>query len=120
MMDVIGGASLIAGSVLILLAAVGAVRFDDIYARMHAAAKAPALGVLLIGLGAATMIRTTPAMVALGLVVVLQLVTSPVGAHLLGRAVYHGQQPELDGIDELAAARPLGDDQTPETAKPPA
>ena len=42
MMDLIGGILLIVGALFILLAAVGVVRFDDIYARMHAGAKAPA------------------------------------------------------------------------------
>ena len=44
-MNTIGGLFLIAGSSLILLAGIGVIRFDDIYARMHAGAKAPALGV---------------------------------------------------------------------------
>ncbi len=36
------------------------------------------------------------------LVVVLQLVTGPVGTHLLGRAVYRRLRPPLTGVDELA------------------
>ena len=110
MMDVVGGFFLIGGSFLILLAAVGVVRFDDIYARMHAGAKAPALGVLMIGVGAAVTIGTTQAVVTAALVIVLQLVTSPVGAHLLGRAIYHEERPSVDGVDELAANAPLQPD----------
>ena len=101
-MDLLGGIVLVVGSLLILLAAVGAVRFDDIYARMHVAAKAPALGVLLVGAGAGLTIRTTTATVAVILVVVLQLVTGSVGAHMLGRSVYRRLRPPLDGPDELA------------------
>lgn len=101
-MDVVGGLFLIVGAFLILLAGVGVLRFDDAYARMHAGAKAPALGVLLIGVGAAATIRTTQAVVVLVLVIVLQLVTSPVGAHLLGRAIYNGDRPDIDAVDELA------------------
>ena len=41
-------------------------------------------------------------MVAAVLVVVLQLIAGPVGAHILGRAVYRRVQPELAGPDELA------------------
>jgi multicomponent Na+:H+ antiporter subunit G len=69
---------------------------------MHAAAKAPALGVLLIGTGTALTIRSTGAVIVAGLVVALQLITGPVGAHLLGRAVYTQMHPELDGPDDLA------------------
>jgi multicomponent Na+:H+ antiporter subunit G len=103
-MDVLGGIFLIVGSLFILLAGVGVVRFDDIYARMHAGAKAPALGVLGVGLGAALTIRTTAAVVTVILVIVLQLIAGPVGSHILGRSVYRRLQPHLDGPDELADA----------------
>jgi multicomponent Na+:H+ antiporter subunit G len=101
-MDLIGGAVLIVGAVFILLAGVGVVRFDHVFARMHAAAKAPALGVLLIGVGTVLTIRTVQATVAVALVVVLQLIAGPVGTHMLGRAVYRRMQPPLGGPDQLA------------------
>ena len=41
------------GSIFVLLAAIGVVRFDDVLARMHALSKASTLGVLLMLLGAA-------------------------------------------------------------------
>lgn len=109
-MDTVGGVFLVLGSLLILLAAVGVIRFDDIYARMHAGAKAPALGVIAIGIGIALTIRTTAAIVAVVLVIVLQLIAGPVGAHMLGRSVYRQLQPELDGPDELAEAEAPTDD----------
>jgi multicomponent Na+:H+ antiporter subunit G len=101
-MDMIGGIAMVVGAVLVLLAGVGVVRFDDVYARMHAAAKAPALGVLLVGVGTVASIRTVQAAVAVSLVVVLQLIAGPVGTHMLGRAVYRRVQPPLDGPDQLA------------------
>ena len=101
-MDLIGGIALVVGAVLVLLAGVGVVRFDDVYARMHAAAKAPALGILLVGLGTVVSIRTVQAVVAVTLVVVLQLIAGPVGTHMLGRAVYRRVQPPLSGPDQLA------------------
>ena len=100
-LDVAGGICLVAGSVLILIAAIGVVRFDDVYARVHAAAKAPTLAVLLVAAGAGLTIRTTQAVVTALLVVVLQLIAGPVGAHLLGRAIYRVLGPALDGPDEL-------------------
>ncbi len=101
-MDQIGGVVLVLGSLFILLAAVGTLRFDDVYARMHAAAKGPALGVLLTGIGTASMIRSVAATVAVTLVIVLQLLTGSVGSHMLGRSVYRSIRPPLDGPDELA------------------
>ena len=102
--DVVASVLLVFGAALILLAGVGVWRFDDIYARMHAAAKAPTLGILTIALGVALAVRSTVALVTALLVVVLQLVTGPVGTHLLGRAVYRRLRPPLDGVDELAEA----------------
>ncbi len=85
-----------------LLAGVGVVRFDDSFSRMHAAAKAPALGFVCLGLGTVLSIRTVQAVVVVVLVVVLQLIAGPVSAHLLGRAVYRRLRPDLGGVDELA------------------
>lgn len=104
MSDIIGAAFLIGGASLILLAAVGVLRFRDTYARMHAAAKAPTLGIMLLSIGAAIMIGTSAATIAVILVIVLQLIAGPVGTHVLGRSVYRRIKPPLDGPDELADA----------------
>lgn len=103
-MDVLGGVLLVLGAGFVLLAGVGVVRFGDTFSRMHAAAKAPALGVIGLGLGAALSIGSAQAVVAAFLVVVLQLIAGPVAAHLLGRAVYRTARPALTGPDELAAS----------------
>ena len=100
-MDIVAGVFLIIGASFIALAGVGVFRFDDTFSRMHAAAKAPALGLLCIGIGTVLSIRTVPATVVVGLVVVLQLLAGPVSSHLLGRSVYLRARPELQGRDEL-------------------
>ncbi len=105
-MDTVAGLLLVTGSILILLAGVGVVRFTDIYARMHAAAKAPVLAIVLIALGVSLAVRTAAAIITSILVIILQLLAGPVGAHILGRAVYIQDQPPLDGPDELADAPP--------------
>ena len=110
MTDILGGLLLIVGSAFILLAAIGVVRFDDIYARMHAAAKAPALGVICIGVGASLIIGSLDALIVAVLVVVLQLISGPVGAHILARSVYRRLDPHLDGPDELARDEANADD----------
>jgi multicomponent Na+:H+ antiporter subunit G len=103
-LELIGGVLLIVGALFVLLAAVGVLRFDTIYARIHAGAKGPTLGILAIGSGTAFRVHETTVVVTAILVVVLQLIAGPVGAHLLGRAVYRKLRPELDGLDELADA----------------
>lgn len=101
-MDIASGVLMVFGSGLVLLAGVGAARSWGIYARMHSAAMAPTLGILAIAIGLAVAVRSTTAFVTALLVVVSQLVTGPVGTHLLARAVYRRMRPELDDIDELA------------------
>lgn len=105
-MDTVGDIFLVVGASWSLLAAIGIVRFEDVFFRMHAGTKATTLGVALIVLGAALKFNATVA-AKLVLVVVLAYLTIPVGAHLVGRAVYHHRGDahiQIDTIDELAEA----------------
>jgi multicomponent Na+:H+ antiporter subunit G len=101
---------LLSGCLLALLAAIGLHRFPDVLCRMHAATKPAALGVLLICVGAAATFTARGAWVKLLLVVVLQFLTNPVGAHMVGRAAYRSGIPltEATVMDELG--RPAGMD----------
>jgi multicomponent Na+:H+ antiporter subunit G len=76
----------VAGSMLALIGAFGTHRFTDTFARMHAATKPVTLGVLLIGAGAALQAQDTGDVAKIGLAMLLQLITAPLGMHLLGRA----------------------------------
>ena len=108
--DTIGGICLIAGALFALVAGIGGHKFQDPYSRMHAAAKSPTLGLILVAVGAALTIRTFPAVATVFLVVVLQLLTSPVGTHLAGRAVHLQVDVPLDGPDELRRDEEAVDD----------
>lgn len=101
-LDAVGGVALIAGALFALLAAIGVHKFRDPYSRMHAAAKSPTLGLLLVAVGAGLRIRTFEAVATLVLVVILQFLTSPVGTHLAGRAVHLRVKVPQDGLDELS------------------
>jgi multicomponent Na+:H+ antiporter subunit G len=101
-MNVVAGIFLIVGSLLTMIGGIGVVRFNDLMSRVHAAAKAPTLGLLLVAIGAAIEIGSGKAVVTLLLVVVLQLFTSPVATHVLARASYGQVDIELDGGDDLA------------------
>ena len=102
MTSVVAGILIVAGSVFTMLAGVGALRFSDVYARMHPAAKGPTLGLLLVAVGAALELRSPAVGLALALVVILQFLAAPVGAHLLGRAIHQRLPLTGDEIDELA------------------
>lgn len=100
-MDTVSSVLIVAGAALAMLGGIGAVRFPDVLSRMHAAAKAPTLGLLLVALGAAIDIGTLLAWTTLTLVVILQLMSSPVGAHALSRASRRQTPVSLDGRDDL-------------------
>jgi len=110
--DVISAALLLAGSSLALIAALGLVRLPDVFSRMHAATKPSTLGILLLVVGAAMQLDNRSNQVKLLLVAVLQFITAPVAAHMIGRAAYRsGVNLERLVVDELAAS---GEDAPPE------
>jgi multicomponent Na+:H+ antiporter subunit G len=100
-MNLAGGILLVAGSLFVLIGAIGVVRFTSPTERLHAAAKGPTLGLLLLGAGTALTIRTTAAVAAVVLVIVLQLVAGPVGSHMLGRAI-HREESQTGGSNPRA------------------
>ena len=93
------------GAAWSLLAAVGVVRFEDVYSRMHAATKSTTLGLLLVLLGAALELEPGEAAKVL-LAGGLLFFTAPIGAHLVGRSVHQSGGPDvrIDAIDELRDA----------------
>jgi multicomponent Na+:H+ antiporter subunit G len=88
MIAVISGVFMITGAVLAVLAGAGLHRFEDVFARMHAATKPATLGLALVLVGAALQMPDAGSIVKLLLVVLLQFITAPVGSHLVGRAAY--------------------------------
>lgn len=84
----------IAGSTLALIGAIGTHRFDSVFTRMHAATKPVTLGLLLVGAGAALQMSDTGDVVKIALAISLQLVTAPLGMHLLGRAAGAAPSPD--------------------------
>jgi multicomponent Na+:H+ antiporter subunit G len=102
-----GAVLIVIGSVFSCLAALGILRFPDVYTRLHAASKAGPLGAGLVLLGAGvgsgdplTFIRT-----AIGLLFLI--LVSPVSAHLLARsALKSGVRPTSNtSIDDLEDSR---------------
>lgn len=87
LVDVASGVLLIAGSLLALVASIGLHRLPDTLARMHAATKPATLGVLLCAFGAVIQTDAVSTITKIVVVVVLQLVAAPIGAHVLGRAI---------------------------------
>jgi multicomponent Na+:H+ antiporter subunit G len=86
--EVIAVVLILGGVFLNITAAIGLLRLPDVLTRMHAASKPTMLGVLLVLIAAAVVLDTVDAYAKLALVAALQLVTTPTGSHMVGRAVW--------------------------------
>ena len=103
MIDVVSAVLLLSGVLLAIAAAIGLVRFPDVFSRMHAATKPSTLGLLLIVVGASLRMDDGSDAVKLLLVAAFQFVTAPVAAHMVGRAAYRAGTGDLDDLvaDEM-------------------
>jgi multicomponent Na+:H+ antiporter subunit G len=77
----------LAGASVALIAAIGVVRLRDARSAMHAATKPATLGILLIGAGAVLQLDDLSSVSKLVVIIALQFVTAPVGAHMLARGI---------------------------------
>ena len=100
---IVGSVLLVLGSALNLVAAIAVLRFRDLLSRQHAATKPQVLGLILAMLGMALIVGDVTLAWTAGLVVAFQLVTSPISAHMIGRAGYRtgGVVPSDLVVDEL-------------------
>lgn len=90
--DSVGLVLILFGAVLCVTAAIGLLRFNDLLTRMHAATKPQVLGVLLVLCGVALSKEGGLHIGMLLLVGVFQMLTIPVGAHMVGRAGFRTGQ----------------------------
>lgn len=103
-LDALGGVLILTGAAFGALAGIGQVRFADLFTRMHVATKPATLGLLLVALGAMFRIETQGAITLLVLSIILQFLTAPVSAHLVGRAAHRHGDWDRDAaiVDDLA------------------
>jgi multicomponent Na+:H+ antiporter subunit G len=87
MVDVLTATCFVIGALFAFVGALGLHRLADTRSRMHAATKPATLGVALCALGAALQLTSPSDVTKVFVIVVLQLVTAPIGAHMLGRSV---------------------------------
>lgn len=102
-MNVLAGLMILAGAALGALGGIGQVRFRDLFVRMHVATKPSTLGLLLVAAGAALRMGEARIVPLLGLTVLLQFLTAPVSAHLVGRSAHRRGEWDRDGavVDHL-------------------
>lgn len=88
LIDVLSGLLLVIGAFLTLAAGIGLVRFPDVLSRMHAAAKPQVLGLICVLLAVALESGSWLTLLFILPIIVLQLLTTPMAAHMIGRAGY--------------------------------
>ncbi|MEV7692920.1 monovalent cation/H(+) antiporter subunit G [Microbacterium sp. NPDC089189] len=95
------------GALLCLTAAIGLLRFHDVPTRLHAATKPQVLGLILICLAVALSLRSWAAVAFLVPIVLIQLATAPLSAHMVGRQAYRNRTIDEKAlyVDELARDR---------------
>lgn len=118
--DVVSAVCFLAGSALSLVAGVGLIRFPDLLSRMHAATKPQVLGLVLMVIGLAVHLRDPRVLGTLALVVLFQMITAPVAAHMVGRAGYRTGKIRSDllVVDELTLDRRSAESQEPDPGSP--
>ena len=80
----------LSGSVVTFIAALGVLRLPDFFMRMHAATKAGVVGPSLLLMGAGFYEPSLSAWIKIALAILFLLMTTPIAAHLLGKAGFVG------------------------------
>jgi multicomponent Na+:H+ antiporter subunit G len=87
-LELLSAVVLLLGAGFIFVAALGLVRFPDLFTRMHAASKAGSLGLGCILTGVALAFPSGIVIAKCIMVLLFVFLTVPVAAHMVGRAAY--------------------------------
>ncbi len=103
--DISTGGLLVFGSFLSVAAGIGILRFPDVLSRLHAGTKPQILGLTCIMLAVVLQNLSWPVASGVAVVLVIQYLTQPISAHLVGRSGYRSDfvDKETLVVDELAA-----------------
>lgn len=114
-LDILAAVCLLLGAFLSVAAGVGLLRFPDALSRMHAATKPQILGLIFVLAAIALSARSWSTLLALAPVLLFQMLTAPISAHMVGRAAYRtgNFDKETLVVDELESVidRASRDDQ---------
>ena len=94
------------GVFFVAVAAIGVVRMPDLYMRVSASTKASTLGISLILAGTALFFGDVGVTGQVVAIIAFIMLTTPVAAHMIGRAAYFSKVPLWKGsrYDELKDA----------------
>lgn len=103
MIELIAAGLLLIGAAFMLIAAIGMVRFPDLFMRMHAVTKGSAFGAVLMLLAVGLFFGEMWVVYEVVVVITFIFLTAPVASHMIGRAAYFLNVPMWEGTwrDEL-------------------
>ena len=106
-LDTVALVLILFGALLCLTAAIGLLRFRDVPTRLHAATKPQVLGLIVICLAIALSLRSWPVLAFIIPIVLMQLATAPLSAHMVGRQAYRNGTLDRASLyrDELRDSR---------------
>jgi multicomponent Na+:H+ antiporter subunit G len=108
-LPLIGGGLAAAGALLVLIGALGMLRFPDVYTRIHAASITDTGGATLMILGLGLISGLSAVTLKLGIVWVLVMLTSPVAANAISHAAFSaGHAPWIGGFRIVSGDRRQG------------
>lgn len=110
-LELVALALVLAGALLCLIASIGLLRLPDVPSRLHAATKPQVLGLLLIATAIALTMRSWPVLAMIVPILLIQMATAPLSAHMVGRQAYRNGTYDTEGmlVDELAEERERGE-----------
>lgn len=86
MIDIILIILIFLGAAFMLVAAIGLIRFTDLYSRMHATTKATSFGLLLLIIGVSLFFNTGTVWVKALMVIIFIYLTAPLAAHSIAKS----------------------------------
>jgi multicomponent Na+:H+ antiporter subunit G len=106
MIEWIAAFFLVFGSLFMLVAAIGVVKLQDVYMRMHAITKAASLGAILMLIAVYLLYREWIVLIEALMVVLFVIFTAPIASHMIAKAAHITRMPKGDGyvMDELEEA----------------
>jgi multicomponent Na+:H+ antiporter subunit G len=87
MNEIIISILIILGSLFILIASIGFLRFSDFYSRIHSITKASSFGILLLLIAVSIYFATSIVIIKALLIIVFIFLTAPLAAHSIIKSI---------------------------------
>lgn len=97
LLDIASWLLLVSGGGFLLIGGIGALRFNDLYSRMHAASLTDSIGTLLVLLGVLLQAGLSLAGAKIAAILIFMLLTGPTASYALANAAFlSGIRPQAE------------------------